>query len=269
MTGRRAIVGLCMLCALVFSAFAAQGASAAGTTAVTCKNTGPGTGTFTKAHCKAVDAGVGEYSHVTFNPNTPTDITGTNAKTNSTTTGPVVSELHSTVNGVKITLSATTVHGEGTMENKEEGGEMVAHGTGVITYTGVTVTPPFEETCEVVGGKVVTNELTAKTVPKASETLPTGLKFSPKTGEVFAEFSIVAKTGKECAISKSPYKVAGSVIGTIDGATTNFTAAGTTAQTTLRLESSIGPKAGLEGSLTISGKDTTAGDTEFTPLSVT
>jgi hypothetical protein len=61
--------------------------------------------------------------------------------------------------------------------------------------------------------------------------------------------------------------VVGSVIGTIDGATTNFTAAGTTAQGTLRLESKEGPKAGLDGAITISGR--TGGAGAYTPLSVT
>jgi hypothetical protein len=263
-----------MLCALVFSAFAAQSASAAGTTAFTCKKKAvEGGAGFSKEHCKTTDAvSTGaKYEHVAIANGTKTDITGTNEKTNAETNATTITELHATLNGVKVTLNATGVHGEGTMENKEEEGEMVAHGTGRIHYTGVTLTPPFDANCEVVSddashtpGTVTTEELTAKTVAG-------GLQFKPAAGEVFATFEIVTKAGAHaevCPIIKT-YKVVGSVIGTIDGATTNFTAAGTTAQGTLRLESKEGPKAGLTGSLTISGKDTTAGDVAFTPLSVT
>jgi hypothetical protein len=251
-----------MLCALVFSAFAAQSASALGTTAFTCKEEAKAEFKYKDAHCKEVSTGgnTGKFNHVAFA--VPTEIIGTNEKTEAETTLPRPSKLHATLNGVKVTLDATGVSGTGTMENKEVGTEMVASGTGVITYTGVTVTPPFEENCEVAGGSVVTSKLKA-------ETVPTGLKFAPETGEVFATFEIVTKAGAHaevCPIIKK-YSVVGSVIGTIEGATTTSTAAGTTAQGTLRLESKEGPKAGLDGAITISGR--TGGAGAYTPLSVT
>ena len=53
---RRAVVGLCMLSALLISAFAAQGAAATkGTTAFTCQEKAGGT--FTDAHCKTAGSG--------------------------------------------------------------------------------------------------------------------------------------------------------------------------------------------------------------------
>jgi hypothetical protein len=56
MTGRRAIIGLSLICALAFAAFGAANASALGTTQFTCK---PGTGAgFSEAHCtSAVPSG--------------------------------------------------------------------------------------------------------------------------------------------------------------------------------------------------------------------
>jgi hypothetical protein len=51
MGGRRAIVGLFLLCAPVFSAMIAQAVSATGTTGYKCEKTGAGGG-FTDAHCK-------------------------------------------------------------------------------------------------------------------------------------------------------------------------------------------------------------------------
>jgi hypothetical protein len=229
---------------------------------------------FSKAHCKTVDAVASgaKYEHVAIANGTKTDIAVTNEKTNAETNGASVTELHTTLNGVKITFNVTGVHGEGTMENKEEpSGEMVAHGTGRIHYTGVTLTPPFGENCEVVSddasetpGTITTEELTAKTVP-------TGLIFTPAVGEVLFTIKIVTKAGahaEPCQFNKT-YKVTGSVIGTIDGATVNFDATNTTNQGTLRLESAAGPKMGIKGSLTISGKDTAVGDTEYTALSAT
>jgi hypothetical protein len=68
MNGRRAILDLCMLCALLVSAFAAQSASAAGTTGFTCK-AGAAEAGFSDAHCltPAVGAAV-KFTHVAIRP---------------------------------------------------------------------------------------------------------------------------------------------------------------------------------------------------------
>ena len=74
MTGRRAVVGLCMLCALAFSAIAAQAASAESTTAYKCKVPAEGDeaigGAFTAPHCITRNP-EGNYPHVKIAANTP------------------------------------------------------------------------------------------------------------------------------------------------------------------------------------------------------
>jgi uncharacterized membrane protein len=63
MTGRRAIVGICMLCSLFISAVAAQSAMAvSGTTAFTCVKD---KGTLIGEHCLTTGSGF-PYGHVAF-----------------------------------------------------------------------------------------------------------------------------------------------------------------------------------------------------------
>lgn len=269
MTGRRAILGLCMLCALAFSAVAAQSASAiTGTTAFTCKGVTPGTGKFKAAHCKPTDAGTGNFEHVAVAENTTTDITGTNEKTGPETKTSSITRLHSVISGVEVELSATGVHGEGTMVNKKTAeGEHFAEGSGQIHYTGVEVTKPAGKGCKAYSKKpseggvektITTNVLSATTKGQGDR-----LQFNPPAGGIFVEFYV---EGCTIAALNGPYKVEGSIKGTPNGATTVFERAETTAQGTLKLR---GQNAGIEGELTISGKDTALGDPEFTPLSVT
>jgi hypothetical protein len=275
MNGRRAIIGLCMLCALVFSALAAQGASAAGTTAFTCKAVTPAAETkgFSKEHCKTADAVTtnAKFEHVAFAAGTATDLTVTNAKTNAETNGATSFSLHSVQSGVEEQLSATGVMGEGTITNSEAGGEMLASGTSSLTFTGVTVQKPVGKGCKVYEdinpttmgpeGQVKTNSLKGTTF---SEGEKMGLKFEPAVGEVFATFYVT-----ECSVAalNGTYEVKGSIkTTTVDGATIEFTSAETTGQGTLKTR---GQKSGIDGKLTLSGKDTPAGDLTDTPLSLT
>ena len=97
MSVRRTIFGLCMLCALAFSAIAAQGASAAGQTAFTCVENA-GEKDFTKAHCAPADfvgSGKGTFGHVAFTGTTHARLS--NEKTNATTTGPENGILKETI----------------------------------------------------------------------------------------------------------------------------------------------------------------------------
>ncbi|MGV1049128.1 MAG: hypothetical protein ACOYD4_11460 [Solirubrobacterales bacterium] len=262
MTGRRAVIGLCMLCALFISAVAAQGASAEGTTAYTCASVAAGTGTFKGAHCKPSDAGTGagaNWSHVSIANGTTTEIIGSDLATNGTThTGAI---LKSTVAGSAIELVAKEVSGSGTMSNSQPGTEMIASGEGVIKYSGVTENLLG---CKVTGkpggaGTVETKKLAASTAGVGM-----GLNFTPaEAGSPFAEFELT-----ECIIGPLTIKVFGSVLGVPDGATTNTVHNTVTAEKTLRLQNAkTGPLAGIEGTLTISGR--TGGSGAYTPLSVT
>jgi hypothetical protein len=230
MTGRRAIVGLCMLCALMISAVAAQGASAE--QAYTC-GANLGNKDFSDSHCKTnVGSGNGGFGHLLITEKT--NITGTSEATGS----PTVTKLKSVQAGVTLEIQATSVSGTGEMENS--GGN--ASGSGTLTYKGVTVTAPAGKGCSVVGGEVKTNKLAATTAGLTKQ-----LKFSPFEGETFASFEV---TGCSNAALNHVYTAKGSVKGDVSGATTTTTHAGTTEQNTLSLS---GQKAGIEGSLMIKG----------------
>lgn len=268
MHARKTIIGVCLLCAFAFSAVAAQSAFAIeGTTAFTCAST-PGTGTFPTDHCKPVESGTGTaFSHVAIAQDTTTEITGTNAKTNATTTEAEKTILKSQLSGVETEIEATGVHGEGWMENKlDASGEHYVHGEGVITYTGAKLLKPQPAKCKLEKTEYSTKQLTATTTGAGM-----GLTFTPVTPETFIEFTIV-KVGAEACPVAGTYKVTGSVTGEPEGATTVFKhgkvgppAEGTTGQNTLKLG---GNRAGVEGKLTISGRVKGSG-AAYTPLSAT
>ena len=80
MTGRRSVIGLSLLFALLFGALAAQSASATpGTTAFTC-STAAAAKSFSDAHCDNETA-EGSYGHIEVEPEKEVEIEITNAKT--------------------------------------------------------------------------------------------------------------------------------------------------------------------------------------------
>lgn len=277
MSGRRAIIGLCMLCALAISAFAAQSASAVvvGTTAFTCKvPTGsdptPVGKPFSKGHCKDKEgesdtSESGTFRHVPFAEKTTTDLKVTGEGTGANTNVTAKQLFQTTVGGVGVKLEGEVSAIQGGLENLSESGKHFIHVHNLILkYTGVE-----EKTlgCKVTGlpkkevGVIETKELTAKTLPEGHE-----VQFIPENAEgLFAEFELTEKAGCPGVI-----KVFGTLKGQLNGATITSTEAGVTAEKSLRVNNkTLGPVAGYEGTATISGKDTTKGDTEFTALSPT
>jgi hypothetical protein len=271
MSGRKAVIGLCMLCALVVSAFAAQSASADGTTLFTCASKAGGKG-FSKAHCKTADAVASgaSFGHVAVKNGTATDLIVTNTGVGTNTNETSIPKLKSTIAGSAIELLATGMSAsKGTIENKEEGTEMVVHSKNlVLKYTGVT-----EKLlgCKVTGkpggaGVVETKELTATTTKEGMNVL-----FKPENAEgIFAEFELT-----ECIIGPVTVKVFGDTTGSIDGATiTVLHETGTknpaTGAVTMRVGNpTTGKAAGYEGVVTVSGKDTSIAEDKGNPLSVT
>jgi len=269
MNGRRAIVGLCMFCALLLSAFAAQGASAAsnGTTAFTCVST-PGSGTFKAAHCKPSDAGGTGFTHVEVAENTTTEVSITSEKTNAGTTAATPTIFKAVVGGVELKLESTEVHGTGTMENKKDPttGEHYIEGIANITYTNVKDVGP--SACEVYTDVGVGEPDGEKGVVHAEVVMTTkgqgdSIKFTP-VGANFAQFNL--RNCKNAGINNT-YKVIGSATCKPDGATINCNHAELTTAKTLRLQSAVGPVAGYESSVTVSAR--AKGGGAFTPLSVT
>ena len=97
MIGRRAVVGLALLCALAFSAIAASSALAVEeTTAYTCVET---PGDFSDAHCKSGPPG--KFSHVEITPETTTEIEFSNKELGASTKEELSSTLEVTTGELK------------------------------------------------------------------------------------------------------------------------------------------------------------------------
>jgi hypothetical protein len=219
MTGRRVTVGLSLLCALAFCAFAAPSAMAApsGTAYYTCapKAHGP----FEDAHCTK-EVADGNFEHQLI-PAGTTEITISNNKTGAVSTNALLVGENA---GGKFELEATGFMGEKSwVENTTPSGEaMVGVGGGEGTYTGVTVKNLPKCGVESEGKKD-----TVKQLPASSETVGDEITFKP-TGTAFAEFTFYEKE-KSCALKGQTIKVEGSASATTKGATLVFTKASTEA----------------------------------------
>jgi hypothetical protein len=84
--------------------------------------------------------------------------------------------------------------------------------------------------------------------------------FTP-TGSAFANWNV---SGCSVAGMNGAYETTGSVKGATEGATVNFTHTGSTGQGTLKIG---GQNAGIEGTITLSGRANSA--QPFTPLGLT
>jgi hypothetical protein len=226
MTGRKVVVSLSLLCALVLSAMGAANASAAGATAYTCKNTGPATGTFSDAHC-LTDSPGGGYSHIEITPNQSTSYKATNRNTDGSN-NPAV--LTTTIAGVAVEIVCPVVHLAGKLQNvTPTPTTMQVHLTeGVKTYTECTVPKPVLGECVIKGGQIVTKKTTGTTV---HTTEPKGIHIvtAPEAGETIAE--VTFEKCKNAALNKT-YPMTGSVIALPSGPTWSITPA--TSEKTLK-----------------------------------
>ncbi|HEX5608662.1 MAG TPA: hypothetical protein VFX45_01060 [Solirubrobacterales bacterium] len=268
---RRAIAGLCILCALVASAVATQGALAAtnGTTAFTCKERKEAGGAgFSKAHCTgndAVESGA-KYEHVAVASDTTTEVALSNEATGG---APQTMTVKYTMSGVAITLKATGVTGAGWMKNAvSESGEHYAYGEAVITFTGVTTNLPG---CQVYtdgpeGEKGEQGVLHTELLSISTQGQGDKLKISPKSGEVLAKFQLL---GCNNAGLNGTDTFRGSIGGVPNGATVTFTHVKGTEEGTMIGTSITTGKAALEGALAIKAKDPEIAEDPYTPISPT
>jgi len=251
-----------MLWALALSAIGAQSAFAipTGTTAFTCSSAAP-TKTFKTEHCVPGETGTA-FGHVAFTGQTEVQVT--NSKTSAETTAATTLKIEDTIAGIKTPITATGVEATGTVENKlSESGEHLAHYKfSTIRLTGVTVDVA---NCGVVGipggaGVIETKPMTATT-----EGQEDFLKFLPQEEFLIAEYEIV-QLAPTCPIV-GKYKLMGSFKGVPNGATVRFGHNEITGQGTLRTNNVAGPKVGIEGLITISGR--TGGSGSYTPIAHT
>jgi hypothetical protein len=242
-------VGLSLLCALVFSAFAASSASAFGTTAFTCKKQAAGVAsTFSDEHCTKAVVGTGGWKHEPIALNTKTAFTASNEKTELETTKAKHATLNSKIGGLETEITCTTVTAEGFLTNETPGGagtEMVNTGSEiVIHYSGCTVPKPAGQNCKIKEGKITTNKLKSTTAGKGDK-----IEFKPEAGTTFVP--ITFEGCKTVELSKT-YPVEGSVLAIPNGATLETTEAQVTTDNTLTFG---GQKAGLTSSTTVRMKE--------------
>lgn len=255
MTGRRAIIGLSLLSALVVCAFTAPSAVAInGTAAFKCIHTIPSGEEFSDEHCKSAQTGQSGFTEMGVTPNTETKIT----TTNSSTEGKVVKpKLKGSLSGVAFELEASSFmscENKTSIENKVNGGGQ-REATGIFCgeFSSVVVNKPAK--CEIEKGVVKLLENgTGKTVVKlnASEEQEMYVELSPPGGKSFSEFTFL---GGECILKGMKVSVTGTatanfstVLSQNDGATLTFT----TSQTGKTLKAGSG-NAEFEGTFTSRG----------------
>jgi len=249
MIGRKAIVGLSLLCALCFCAFAASSASAKGTTAGECKSAS-GSKDFKDAHCdEEVAAGTGSFGHVLFANNTAVTYTGVNDTTGTKT--PWMMEYK--IAGIVVTVECKEVTSKGTVTNEEVGGVMKIK-FGDIKFTSKECTVPTQPLCTVEVpafesgvtdpmnlGKVNEKEgPTGEKVKYDEEKQGTemGLKFKATEGETFATLVFA---GAECpAFLKGAKVLKGFFYGTSKGRANTEATSSSGATLTFSKESTIG-----------------------------
>jgi hypothetical protein len=211
MIGRKAVVGLSLLSALLLCAFAAQSASAAvakNTTAVTCVE-GGGELDFTDAHCdNQVKPKEGKFGHVAIAPGTKTTLSVTNAKTANNTTESTPTILKGSIFGVKSEIVCKTVSGEGSLTNEESGKEHKVSGSVTASFTNCTVNKPAG--CKV-KEPITTTSNTVSVEGLGAGANEMGQEFKPTEGEVFSEVTL------EGCLLAGKYKTTGTAIGTGSG----------------------------------------------------
>jgi len=245
MIGRRAVVGLTLLCALLFSAFAASSAQASnGTTAFTCEKVTKGA-QFSDAHCTKEGTGEG-FIHKEIKQDETTTIHGTNEKTSADTKTATSAILTSSIGGEPAEITCEKVFAHGGLVNRLDPitKEHYIEGEAGITilYTGCKFLKP--STCKLKEEKIEVTGARATTKGQGDS-----IRFEPPEGsKVF-----VTLLAEKCfGIAKLP--IEGTVNGKVNGATLEFTAAETTAEKTLTFNKQ---PAGLEGKITLSQAEKT------------
>jgi hypothetical protein len=220
MTGRKALVGLSLLCALVFSAFAASSASAEGTTAFTCEPVAS-EAQFSDAHCTTPQAGGKGFRHTPITQDAVTEVTGTNEKTAGSTTAATAAVLHGVLSTIPVTITCNVVHTTGTLTNKA-GPPMFATGPAATEYSECTTIIEGTKTNCKVKEPIVANS-TITTVVEGGEMYVKAT--GSGAGELFVSLTFGNNGLEVCPkgiTSLNPYKVTGAAIGTPKGATLEF-----------------------------------------------
>jgi hypothetical protein len=209
MIGRRAIVGLSLLCALFLTALGATSAQAKkGTKTFTCAFVFTG-GEFGSAHCNKKGEA---WGHLVFNKNTVT--TSGNRRTKGELEESEEEEsstvvLTAVIAGINVEIKAEEVTGAGSAENKELEGTWEGTGTETLEYTKLSTNV---KGCTIKSPVVVKATVTTKVISEAPEEM--GLEYKPVEGTTLGEFTF---EGAECALKGLTVKLTGTAIATPGG----------------------------------------------------
>jgi hypothetical protein len=211
MIGRRAIIGLALLSALLLCAFTAQSASAAkavNTTGVTCVEVAAGTGDFTDAHCDI--SGKGNFAHKAIANDLTTEGKATNQGVTESTkkSEPAVLKSKVGLTATEITCNTAEAEPKNSLgHNIETEGKHTITGTGRGIAKTCTVNKPakctVKEPIEGNGTGFAVEGLGAGANEMGAELVGSGAE------ETFTEITF---EGAECALKAKTFKVKGSVI---------------------------------------------------------
>jgi hypothetical protein len=220
MIGRRAVIGLALLSALLFSALAVQSASAAkavNTTGFTC--IAIANGGFNDPHCDVAEPG-GGFGHASFSVGTPTEVTATNNAVTESTKKSEPAVLKSKVGLVETEITCNVVENEpknSVIKNEEPAaGQHTVSGTVRTLFKTCTVNKPAK--CTVKEPITSNAKFTAVEKLGAGSNEMGGELVGSGAEETFAEITF---EGGECALKGKTVKVKGSVIGTSGPTTTS------------------------------------------------
>jgi hypothetical protein len=221
MIGRRAIVGLSLLSALLFCAFAAQSAFAVksvNTTAYTCVSTGGETKLdFKDEHCdEKVPQTTGKFEHLQIPLNTTTEIAATNQKvTNETKDSEPATLKGKVIGGGKVHIVCTEVKNDATksfLHNVETEKNHTLTGEIRVEYSKCEVKELLK--C-VVKEPIIAEANVVGTEGLGAGKNEMGLNFVGKgEKETFTEIEFKNKEKEACGINGKTFPVKGSAIGT-------------------------------------------------------
>lgn len=222
MIGRRAVVGLSLLSALLLgtlavpSAFATVGTKSNNTTAATCVKVGPGN-EFADAHCSNKSSG--EYGHQLISLNTTTQVDATNAGVTNETKSSEPAVLKSSIGLAKLSIECAVVNGlpeNSTQHNVEPAG-------GQHTFTGSAQAEWSSCNVKEMAKCVVKEPIVVSTTFYGVEGLegPKGEKNAMGVEykgageeETFANITFQNKGAEACSLHEKTFPVRGSLIGT-------------------------------------------------------
>jgi hypothetical protein len=227
MIGRRAVVGLSLLSALLFCAFAAQSASAApskNTTMFTCVNVGKDKGEFKDPHCdEKVTPLKGEYEHAKVANGLVTEVSATNSGVTESTKKSEVAKLKSKVGLTETEITCNTVE-NAPKNSKIENKFAEVEGKPKHTIKGEIET--LFKTCTVGKPAKCTVKEPIKSNAKFESVEELGAEANEMGGELKGSgaeetFAEITYEGAECSLKGKTFKVKGSVIGTSGPTTTS------------------------------------------------